>query len=438
MSVYNLISFAGIFVLLALAWIFSTNKKNMNWRLIIWGLSLQIVFALFIFVFPAGSKIFLAVNDCVVKILDSASAGAKFIFGRLALAPGTVNEAGETSLGFLLAFQGLPTIIFFSALVSVLYFCNIMPFIIRKFAALFTKLMKISGAESLVAVSNIFVGIESALTVKPHLKEMTPSELCTVLTAGMATVASNILAVYVFSLRDLFPNIAGHLISASFLSAPAAVIMSKIILPEEGVPKTLGKNIAPHYEKENSFFEAIINGANTGVKVIVGIVALLIAVIGLVALADLFLGIIGAKANLIFNTSIEWSLKNFLGYVFYPLTLILGVPPSDAGVISKIIGERMIVTEVVAYQDLAVVLSKGLLQNPRSVVIATYALCGFAHLASMAIFVGGVSALAPSRTSVLAKVGFRALLAATFACLLTACVAGTFFVNNSILAVGGK
>ncbi|GAF71633.1 unnamed protein product, partial [marine sediment metagenome] len=256
------------------------------------------------------------------------------------------------------------------------------------------------------------------------------SEICTILTAGMATVASNVLALYVFSLKAQFPTIAGHLVSASLLSAPAALVMSKIIFPEKQSPETLGVHVRPFYEKEKSLFEAIINGANSGVKMIVGIVALLIAVLGLVALVDLLLSTLGTK---VFGLENELSLKAFFGYVFYPFTLILGVPASDAGIVSKIIGERLIVTEVVAYKDLAVALEQNLLQHERSAVITTYALCGFAHLASMAIFVGGISALAPDKIRNIGGVAFRALLAATLACLLTACVAGTFFTKGSIL-----
>jgi len=426
MDVYNLISFAGIFVLIGFAWLLSADKKNMNFRVIIWGIGLQIIIGVFIFIVPVGSDLFSIVNEVVVKVLDSASAGAKFVFGPLAIPPGAESETAERSLGFILAFQAFPTIIFFSALIAILYYFRIMPLIIRAFAYVFTKFMRVSGAESLVAASNIFVGIESALTVKPYLGRMTQSELCTILTAGMATVASNVLALYVFGLKELFPTIAGHLVSASLLSAPAALVMSKIIFPEKDKPETLGVHVRPFYEKESTLFEAIINGANAGVKMIVGIVALLIAVLGLVALVDLFLSALGTW---IFGLETELSLKTICGYIFYPFTIILGVPVSDAGQVSKIIGERVIVTEVVAYKDLAVALEQNLLQHRRSAVITTYALCGFAHLASMAIFVGGISALAPDRTRNISAVAFRALAAATLACLMTACVAGTFFTE---------
>ncbi len=433
MDVYNLISFGGIFVLIGFAWLLSADRKNFNVRLVIWAVILQLLVAVFIFVVPAGSKVFLVVNDVVIKVLESASKGAEFVFGPLALPPGQTNASGEQSPGFILAFQAFPTIIFFSALVSILYYFRVMPLVICGFARVFTRLMRISGAESLVAASNIFVGIESSLTIKPHLARMTRSEFCTVLTAGMATVASNVLALYVFSLQSTFPLIAGHLVSASLLSAPAALAMSKILLPESDTPETLGIHVKPYYEKDASLFEAIINGANSGVKMIVGIVALLIAVLGLVALVDLILGGVGGWVNSLFDINIDWSLKTFFGWVFYPFTLVLGIPPADAPEVARIVGERTVLTEVVAYQDLAVAIKDGAFQYERSAVITTYALCGFAHLASMAIFVGGVSALARERTCDIAAVGLRALLAATLACLMTACIAGTVFTNSSIL-----
>ena len=436
MQFYNLISFSGIFILLGIAWLISSDRRTMNWHLRLWGITLQMFFALVIFIFPPGAKVFLWINDIVVKVMESASAGAQFVFGRLALPPGAVNDAGEKSLGFFLAFQAFPTIIFFSALMSILYFVGIMPRIIKGFAYIFTRLMRISGAESLCASSNIFVGIESTLTIRPHLETMTRSELMTILTVGMATVASNVLAVYIFSLQAQFPTIAAHLISASFLSAPAALIMSKIILPETKLPKTLGKHIQPYYERERNIFEAIINGANVGVRLIVGIVALLIAVLGLVALIDLGLAGIGGKVNSFLGCEIDCSLAGLLGYVFYPLTLILGIPPSDAGIISKIIGERMIVTEVTAYQDLARAMGENMLNHGRSAVICSYALCGFAHVASLAIFIGGITAVAPKTTHILSRVGLRALIAATLACLMTACIAGTFYREGSILFGG--
>ncbi|NOZ22285.1 MAG: nucleoside transporter [Planctomycetes bacterium] len=437
MDIYNGISFVGIFVLLGFAWLISKERRNMNLRLIFWGIAFQMFVALFVFViFPAfgeGRNPFLMVNSLVVKVIDTAKAGPQFVFGRLGLGPGETNAAGETSLGFILAFQALPTIIFFSALMSILYYCNVMPWVIRGFSYAFTKLMRVSGAESLCVSSNIFVGVEASLIVKPHLKDMTRSELCTILTGGMATIASSMLAVYVISLKQEFPTIAGHLISASILNAPAALVMSKILLPESEEPKTLGETVQPHYEKEDSLFEAVINGANTGLQLIFGITALLIAVLGLVALVNLALGYVGGLFGM---TETTLSLELILGYLFYPFTLAMGVPLGDVKTIAQIIGCRTIETEVPCYYALAAAIKNETLTNPRSAVIATYALCGFAHIASMAIFIGGISALVPERAKDLAQVGFRALIAATLACLMTGCVAGMFVtsaVKGSIL-----
>lgn len=433
MDVYNLVSFIGIFALAGFAWLCSSNRRVVNWRVIIWGIGIQLLFALFIFVVPIGSKFFLLVNRLVVVVLESATAGTKFLFGRLALPPGTTSETGETSLGFILAFQSLPTIIFFAALVGALYYLRVMPLLVRGFAYIFTRLMRISGAESLCASSNIFVGIESALVVKPHLDEMTKSELATILSAGMGTIASTVLALYVHFLQGELPTIAGHLVSASFLSAPAAVIMAKLIVPETEKPKTLGVHVKPYYEREDNLILAVINGANSGLQLLFGIITLLLAFLGIVALIDLVLGWMGGYFNSFFGINFQWSLKSLLGYVFYPFTLVLGVPPSDALEVAKIIGERTVTTEIVSYQDLSRLIAEGKLLHPRSAIIASYALCGFAHIASLAIFVGGIGALAPKRLKDLSRLGFRALLAATLACLMTGAVAGLFFSKGSIL-----
>jgi CNT family concentrative nucleoside transporter len=424
----NLTSFAGIFVLMAVAWALSAHRRVVNWRVVGWGVGLQMLFAAFIFLVPAGSKFFLLVNDLVVAVLNSASAGSRFLFGALATPPGE-----EGSLGFFLAFQALPTIIFFSALVGALYYIGIMPWLIRKFASAFTRLMRISGAESLCAASNIFVGVESAMTIRPYLERMTRSELHTILAVGMASIASNVMAFYVFILKGQFPTIAGHLVSASILSAPAAVVMSKLLLPETGEPVTLGVDVKPMYEKPSSVIEATIKGANEGVKLVVGIAALLIAFLGIMSLFDS--GLIWAGGHVGLGDSL--SLTSILGYVFYPFTLLIGVTPQDAMEVARIIGERVVATEVKSYQDLAVLMQQGALHDPRSAFLAAYALCGFAHVASLAIFVGGIAALVPSRTADLSALGFRALLAATLACLMTAAVAGTFYTQGSILLGGG-
>lgn len=415
------------------AWVCSSKKKVVNWRVIFWGVGLQLFFAFFIFYVPIGSKVFLFLNDIVVKVLESTSAGTKFVFGRLALPPGTVNEEGESSLGYFLIFQGLPTIIFFAALVSALYHLKIMPLFIRGFSYIFTRSMRISGAEALSASSNIFVGVESALVVKPHIKDMTRSELTTILAAGMGTIASTVLALYVFILREQLPNIAGHLISATVLSAPAAVVMAKVIMPETETPKTLGVKVKPHYEREDNIILAIINGAKSGLQLLLSIVSLLIAFLGILALLDMIFGWCGGYVNRFFGFNVNWTFQSVLGYVFYPFALIIGIPAADALEIAKIIGERLVVTELVSYKHLAELMAEGGLIHPRSAIIASYALCGFAHIASLAIFIGGLGALAPERLKDFTRVGFKALLAATLACLMTGAVAGVFYSSGSIL-----
>lgn len=433
MSIYNFISFLGILVIIFLSWCFSENKKVINYKLIFWCISIQLLFIFIIFVFPAGAKIFLFLNDIVIKILDASQAGTQFVFGRLALSPGTVNSYGESSLGFILAFQAFPTIIFFSSLMSILYFLKILPLIIRKFSVLFSKLMNISGAESLSATSNIFVGVESLLTITPYLKNMTRSELCTVLSAGMATVASNVLGIYVFCLRPYFPNIAAHLISASFISIPAVILISKLIVPETETPETLNKAVTEVESTDKTLFEAIINGAAAGVKLIVGITSLLIAIMGLVSLGNIILVSIGGKLNHILNLNLNWSFQGILGYIAYPFTLIAGIPLNDAPIISKIIGERLIITEVGSYQHLAEALAKGLLHSNRTAVITSYILCGFAHIPSMAIFIGGACALVPEKAKVFSTLGLKILLVSQLATLMTGCVAGVFYTKNAVL-----
>lgn len=412
MLVYNFISFAGIIGLMFVAWLFSANRRLLNWRVIFWGTVLQLIFAALVFWAPGSRNLFQWLNGAVIKLLGAAEAGQKFVFGAL----GT----GDTNLGFILAFQAFPIIIFFSALMALLYYWGIMPRIIRVFAWLFTRLMRVSGAESLCTASNIFVGIESLTSIRPYLVRMTRSEYCTILTAGMATVASSTMGIYVLFLKDVFPGIAGHLISASILSAPAALVMSKIIVPETETPETLGEHVKIPPSEDAGAMDAIVNGAMVGLKLVGGITALLIAFLGILALADMLLGWFSGK----FGSAL--SLSGLLGRVFMPFALLIGVPLEDASFAGNLLGLRLVATEVPAYKELAVAMTTGKLMHPRSAVIIAYALCGFAHVASLAIFVGGMVALAPERRKEIVAVGFRALAAATLACLMTAAVAGVF------------
>jgi CNT family concentrative nucleoside transporter len=234
-------------------------------------------------------------------------------------------------------------------------------------------------------------------------------------------------------LRSDLPTIAGHLVSASLLSAPAALLTSKFIFPETGQPLTLGLEVKPYYEREDNLIMAIINGANSGLKLLGGIIALLLAFLGLLALVDLALGWFGGQLNHIVGWNFNWSLSHILSFIFYPFTLAMGVNPHDASLVARLLGERVVATEVVGYQHLAELLKAGAFSDPRSAIIASYALCGFAHVASLAIFVGGIGALAPSRLKDLSRLGFKALIAATLACLVTGAVAGIFATGSSVL-----
>ena len=418
MDRYNLVSLLGIFGLMIIAWALSANRRRVNFRVIVWGVGLQLGLGALVFLVLGRTGAFDHVGAAVNSFFNAAMEGTKFVFGPLA----------DPSKGFILGIHALPAVIFFSALMSLLYYWRIMPMLIRAFAWAFTRLMRISGAESLCVAANIFVGVESATAVRPHLAKMTRSELTTVLASGMATVAATTLFIYVGFLQESFPMIAAHLISASILSAPAAIVLSKILVPETDKPETMGMHIELHYEKQSGAIEAIITGAMAGVKLLVGIVALLIAFLGLVGVIDLILGGINP----------EMSLQGGLAYIMQPFAILIGIPPEDAMQAGRLLGERAIVTEIPAYIDLKNAIDGGLIKNPRTVVVLVYSLCGFAHVASMAIFVGGISALVPERRKDLAAVGPRALLAATLACLMTGAVAGVFYQGGLAILQTGK
>lgn len=422
---YRFISAAGFLVFAALAWSLSSSRRKVSWKTIFWGIILQLAIGLLIFRLPGSHRVFLWLNDAALALLGASRSGTEFLLGPLALSPGQ-----EGSVGFILIFQVLPVAIFFSAFTAALYHLRVLQWIVRVFAKIFHRTMKISGAESLCGASNIFVGVESALVIRPYLERMTRSELLTILTTGMATVASSTLGVYVAFLTDRFPQIAGHLISASVLSIPAAVVITKLLIPETETPETTeGVPAEDRSQRSGNLMSAIIRGAMDGLRLAAGISALLIAVLGLVALIDKILGAVSSW----FGFAEPLSIVRILGWVFYPLAFLLGIPQSDLMESSRLLGERVILTEVVSYSDLAQMISSGQVSDPRTVVILSYALCGFAHIASVAIFTGGTAALVPSRRDDLAALGWRALLAATLATLMTGCVAGMMSGGEGII-----
>lgn len=423
--IHHFISAAGFLAFAGIAWLFSANRRKVQWKTVFWGMGLQLVVGLLIFRLPGSQRIFLWLNDAVLALLNVSKAGSSFLFGPLAAGPG---EQG--SIGFILIFQVLPVAIFFSAFTAALYHLRVLQIVVRVFARIFHRVMNVSGAESLCGAANIFVGVESALVIRPYLGKMTRSELLTVLGTGMATVASSTLGIYVVFLTGSFPQIAGHLLSASIIAIPAVIVTTKLLLPETEIPETLS-HVPPEdpAARSRNLMSAIIEGAMDGVKLSAGISALLIAMLGLVALMDKILGAMSGW----FGMAEPLTLVKILGWLFYPLAALLGIARTDIAEASRLLGERVILTEVVSYQDLAQMITSGQLSDPRTVVILSYALCGFAHVASVAIFVGGTAALAPSRRDDLAALGFRALLAATLATLMTGCVAGIFSSGQGVL-----
>jgi len=425
MSLLNLGSLAGCFVLAALAWAAGGCRRPLAWRTVLGAGALLLSLGAAVFLLPPTRPLLVAVNDGVIAVLEAGNSGARFLFGPLALDRGESTPGGEPSVGFVLAAQVLPAVIFFSALMALLYHLRVVQPLVRLFGRLFHKAMGLSGAEALSGSANIWVGVESALVVRPYLERMTPSELLTVLTCGMCTVASTTLAIYVAFLKDPFPQIAGHLLSASVIAIPAGALMSKLMLPQTRSPVTAG--VLPEMEetsREPSAMAALTAGSWDGLKLAAGIATLLIAVLGLVGLVDLFLGKV--TAPLAAPGEPPLSLGRILGWPFLPLAWLLGLPPSDVGTAARILGERAVLGEVVAYRHLGE-LAASRAVSERALVVLSYALCGFAHLASIGIFVGGTAVLAPSRRNDLAALAWKSFVAATLATLLTGAVAGIFY-----------
>jgi CNT family concentrative nucleoside transporter len=425
MSWLNLVSLLGFVVLAALAWLAGGCRRPVPWRTAIGATTIMVVLGALIFLVPITHKALIWLNDLVVAILGSSNEGAEFVFGPLAVGPGETTDTGEPSIGFVLAAQVLPAVIFFAALMAVLYHLRLLQPVVKVFGRLFHRTLGLSGAESLAGASNIFFGVESATTIRPYLESMTRSELLTVLTCCMSTVASTTLAVYVLFLGDVFPQIAGHLISASVISIPAAAMVSKLMLPETGTPATLGR--VPEIDQSVRYgntMSALTGGACDGLKLAAGIATLLIAVLGVVALIDLgltrlslpFAGALGGPVD----------LGRLLGWLFTPLAWLLGIESADLVAAGRLLGERSIVTEIPSYRELAQLAEDGTV-SARTTLILSYALCGFAHVGSIGIFVGGIAALAPSRRDDLAALGLRALVGATLATLMTGALTGVFY-----------
>lgn len=425
-------SLLGLLGLTALAWGLSADRGRVDWRIVLWGLGLQILFAALILRTPLGDGIFYAMNGVFVALLGFTLDGARFIFGNLVLdnvpvGTGTVGQGDFSAIpgqvantGAFFAFNVLPTIIFFSSLMTVLYYLGIMQVVVRAFAWVMQRTMKTSGAETMSAAGNIFVGMtEAPLLVKPFIERMTMSELMAVMTGGFATVAGGVLAAYVLMLVAFFPDVAGHLMAASVMSAPAALVVAKLMLPEAEDPETSGAVEIRVEKADANVIDAAARGASEGLSLALNVGAMLLAFVALIAMCNGILGWIGAMVG--------WdgvSLEGILGWLLAPLAWLMGVPWVDAPEVGALMGVKTVLNEFVAYLQLAGSLQGGTTLEPRSVVIVTYALSGFANFASIAVQLGGIGGIAPSRRQDLSRLGLRAMVGGSIAAFMTACVAG--------------
>jgi concentrative nucleoside transporter, CNT family len=400
----------GILAVLLAAWLFSTDRRKIRWRTVAWGLSLQLLFAFLVLRFDFGQRAMFWAGGVVTTMLSATAAGTAVLFGKL----GTP----DTSLGSIFAFQVLPTIIFISAFFAVLYHIGLMQIIIRALAWVMLKTMRISGAESMNVAASIFMGqTEAPLTIRPFLARATRSELMTIMTSGMAHVSGGIMAMYISQGIE-----ARHLLSAVIMTSPGTILMAKMLVPETEVPATEGKVIIPENEehKEENLIGAIARGTIDGGKLALNVAIMLISFLALVALLDMLLGWVHVHAGFHW---VPGSLGEILGYIFWPVAWLIGVPAQDCSLIGNLLGTRMALNEVIAYIALGVHKATIL---PRSFTIATFALCGFANLGSIGMQIGGIGALVPERQNDLARLGVRAMLAGTMANLISASIAGMF------------
>jgi len=402
----NYAGILGIAAILGLALIFSENRRHISLRLVLYGLTLQVGFAFFILKTPIGQPFFDFFDKAIRQVLEFADQGARFVFKSFAsgeMEPPLVN----------IAFSVLPTLIFFSALMSALYHLGVMQWVIGWIARLMQKTLKTSGAETLSVAADIFIGqTEAPLLIRPFLADMTRSELMAVMTGGFATIAGGVMAVYVAMLAQI-PGIAGHLMAASIMNAPAALVIAKMLCPETAQSTTLGTIPVSPESPHVNLLEAVTVGAADGLKLALNVAAMLIAFVALVALLNALLGLIGLD------------LQSLLGYLFRPLAWLMGVPWQEAGIVGGLLGQKMVLTEMLAYANLSDIIktTPGAL-SAHSQIIAAYALCGFANFASIGVQIGGTGSLVPERQKDLAQLAMKAMLAATLANCLSGAVAG--------------
>ncbi len=449
MSVLN--GLFGLALLTGLTFLFSNNKKRINWRLVLSGFGLQIIFAVFmlkgddlaVYFSPFGwpKILFEWISAGFVKVLSFTTEGARFVFGNLGLSPGT-----DGNMGFFFAFQVLPTIIFFASLMSLFYYLGVMQRIVQAMAWVMARVMGTSGAESLSNAANIFVGqTEAPLMIRPFLNRTTQSELLTVMVGGMAHISGGVMAAYAvmlglayskvhgFALEASQARFAAHLLGAVVMATPGCMAIAKILYPETGDPETRGTVKVKIEKNSSNVIEAAAAGAGDGLHLALNVGAMLLAFIPLIALINYILtgigSITGLNAILLTNYGQPLSLQLCFGIVLQYLAVAIGVPWSEALQVGSLIGTKLVVNEFVGYFDLSTMITAGKLVSDKAILMATFALCGFANFSSIAIQIGGLSPLAPDRRKDLAALGLKAVLGGTIANLMTAAIAGIFFAG---------
>src|ERR1700682_6132872 len=404
----------GLLTMLGLAYLFSTDRKAIKLKTVAWGLGLQLTFAFFVLHFEFGRRIFAYAGDKVNHLLNYSYFGSRFLFGELGLPSHAIPDFNSSPEGFIFALQVLPTIIFIAAFFALLYHIGVMQVLIRAFAWVMTRVMGASGAESLDIAASIFMGqTEAPLTIRPFLNKLTKSELMCVMTCGMAHVSGGIMAAYIASGIE-----AKQLLTAVIMTAPGTLLMAKMLVPETEQPLTAGRVQMPEMEKEANFLGAISRGTVDGLHLALNVGAMLITFLALLALFNSMMGWT--------HNHIAWfpsSLQQVFGWIFAPVAWVIGIPWHDCKDIGNLLGTRMVINEIVAFQQLATL--KGAL-DPRSFTIATFALCGFANFSSIGIQIGGIGALAPDQRGQLAPLGHSAMLAGDIANLLSASIVGMF------------
>ena len=426
------ISLMGVLVFIGLAWVLSVDRKSIAWKTIFWGVALQFAIALIV-LHPSMQEVFFTtINSAVTRLLSFSEDAAHFVFGAMEShqvqkvnPDGTITEeivvgTVTPSMKNIAFWIVLPTIIFFSSLMSILYQLGVMQRLVFAVAWIMQRTMKTTGPESLSAAANIFVGqTEAPLVIKPYVKKLHNSELHAIMTGGFATVAGGVMAAYVGVLQTNIPTIAGHLVAASIMSAPAALVLSKIMVPLPANDSTDDEPIALDFDIEKPYsnlVEAAAMGASEGMKLALNVLGMLIAFVGLIAMCNFFIGLIPVGDT-------HLTLQGILGWCFAPLAFCMGVPWAESQQVGALLGEKMVLTEFIAYFHLAEIMAESGISE-RTGIIASYALCGFANFASIGIQIGGIGGIAPERIPDLAKMGLRAMFAGTLAACMTATIAG--------------